>query len=74
MTAALLNRVICGIITGHNYSVEKWHFTHGENGNEPAYIEGFFVCLYCGKRKYFTVERGSKFEQYIMENMKEREG
>ena len=57
----------------HSYTVEKWHFTHGQFGNEPAYIEGFEKCPDCGKRRYFTVERGSKLEKYIIENMKERQ-
>lgn len=56
----------------HSFVVEKWHFTHGQNGNEPAYIEGFKRCPDCGKRHYFTVERGSKYEQYIIENMQDR--
>ena len=57
----------------HSFVVEKWHFTHGQFGNEPRYIEGFKRCPNCGKERYFTVERDSKFEQYIIDNMKEQQ-
>ena len=57
----------------HSYIVQKWHFTHGLVGNEPSYIEGYDICRKCGKFRYFTVERGSERERYIMDYMKERQ-
>lgn len=66
---SILKRLMCR----HAYNIDRWHFTHGQFGNEPAYIEGFKKCAFCGKEKYFTVERGSNVESYIMEHMKERQ-
>lgn len=30
----------------------RWHWTHGINGNEPAFIEGEYRCYKCGKTVY----------------------
>lgn len=57
----------------HDYYILKWHFTHGQYGNDPRYIEGFETCIRCGKKHYFTVKRGSKMEQYIVGNMKDKQ-
>ena len=57
----------------HSFVIKNWHFTHGQFGNEPRYIEGIECCPDCGKERYFTVERGSKLEQYIIDNMKDRQ-
>ena len=57
----------------HDYHITKWHITHGPHDNEPRYIEGFETCVWCGKERYFTVERGSKLEDYMIEYMKERQ-
>lgn len=56
----------------HDYVVEKWHYTHGQMGNEPAYIEGFMVCLHCGKERYFACGRNGKIGKYIEKNMEDR--
>ena len=69
----LFKESICKIKTKHSFCIEKWHFTHGSNGFDPRYIEGFEVCSYCGKRRYFRVKRGSRLEQYIIEYMKDRQ-
>lgn len=68
-----LKRILCKISTGHFYRVVKWHYTHGPTGNDPAFIEGIQECLNCGKRKHFTVGRGSKAEVYIERYLKDRE-
>ena len=62
----------CKIKTRHLYCVEVWHYTHGYNGCMPRYIEGFEVCLNCGKRRYFWVERGSSLEAYMQTYMCDR--
>ena len=56
----------------HYYVVEKWHYTHGQMGNEPAYIEGFAVCQRCGKERYFAASRDSKLGEYIEQKMEDR--
>ena len=56
----------------HDYVVEKWHYTHGPMGNDPAYIEGTMVCLHCRKERYFACERTCKFGAYIEQHMEER--
>ena len=69
MIREFFKRLLCK----HSYVVEKWHFTHGAMGNEPRYIEGFERCPDCGKERYFTVERGSKYEDYIINHMQDRQ-
>ena len=56
----------------HSYKIDRWHITHGPQGNDPAYIEGFAICQYCGKERYFTAERSDKLGQYIEENLEDR--
>lgn len=36
----------------HRYGVNRWHVTHGPNGNDPASIEVEEICLKCGKIRY----------------------
>lgn len=36
----------------------RWHWTHGINDNEPAFIESEWLCSNCGK-KYFKYYRGN---------------
>lgn len=57
----------------HDYAVEKWHYTHGPTGNDPAYIEGFAVCRQCGRELYFAVSRRGKLGEYIEQNMGDRQ-
>ena len=57
----------------HTFIIDRWHLTHGKFDNEPMYIDGFEKCAYCGKERYFTVERGSKLEDYILKYMLERQ-
>lgn len=57
----------------HRYRIMKWHFTHGPNGNEIRYIEGFKQCPLCGKEKYFWVERGSMLEKRIINEYADRQ-
>ena len=52
--SSFIERLICN----HKYEVDKWHYTHGPNGNKPAYIEGIEICPKCGKEKYFWIDRG----------------
>ena len=64
----LLKRLFCK----HYFVVKRWHFTHGQLGNEPHFAEGFKQCKKCGKERYFWVERNSEFEKCLIENMKDR--
>lgn len=43
------------------------------NDNEPAYIEALETCLKCGKKQLFSLERGSKLEDYISKYMLDRQ-
>ena len=68
-----LIKIIRQLFCKHSYIIDRWHFTHGQCGNEPRYIEEFEKCLICDKERYFTVNRGSKLETYIMKYMLDRE-
>lgn len=35
-----------------NAELIRWHWTHGINGNEPAFIEAEYICNKCGKIVY----------------------
>lgn len=52
------------IFCGHEFVPEKWHWTHGPYGNEPARIQAKWVCKHCGKVQYRYPERGS-FEEML---------
>lgn len=64
----ILKRLFCK----HDYVINRWHYTHGQCGNEPAYIEGYKVCKHCGKEKYFWAERGSKLESWIETTLQDK--
>ena len=43
----------------HEYRLLRWHWTHGINGNEPAFIEAELRCEKCGRVEFYYPERGS---------------
>lgn len=43
-----LKRLFCK----HHYELNRWHVSHGPNGNDPAMIEAESICTKCGKVKY----------------------
>lgn len=48
---SVLKRLMCR----HAYNIDRWHFTHGQFGNEPAYIEGFKKCAFMDGCTYHDV-------------------
>jgi len=36
-----MKNIIKQLFCHHSYIIDRWHFTHGANDNEPRYIEGF---------------------------------
>lgn len=32
--------------------LNRWHISHGPNGNDPAMIEAEYICVKCGKLIY----------------------
>lgn len=66
-----LRKKLAQIFCEHQYTIEKWHWCHGQVGADPAFIEGFQVCPKCGKRKYFWADRGSELEKAILDKAAE---
>ena len=57
-----LKRLFCK----HYYVISKWHYTHGANGNNPAFLEVEHICQKCGKKTYSYPEQGSYEELYVI--------
>lgn len=47
----MLKRFFCY----HLYTLNRWHWTHGVNGNDPLMIEREYKCAKCGKLHYDTI-------------------
>lgn len=38
-------------------NLQRWHWTHGPNGNDPATVEAEYECQLCGKIVYLHLNR-----------------
>lgn len=52
------------ILCKHAWGLNRWHYTHGFNGNEPAFIEAECICLKCGKISYTYAKLGGAEEEF----------
>jgi hypothetical protein len=52
----------------HDYTLSRWHWTHGINGNEPREMECEYICTKCGKFKWTHPDRNSAREKYILDS------
>lgn len=40
----------------HTVDVKRWHWTHGPNGNDPAFVEIEYQCEVCNKITYLYLK------------------
>ena len=52
----------------HDYTLSRWHWTHGINGNEPREMECEYICTKCGKFKWTHPGRNSAREKSILDS------
>ena len=62
-----VKRIFCK----HDFKPVRWHWTHGSNGNEPAFVEAEWCCEKCGKLDYRYPERGSFEEKLYVDYRKD---
>jgi len=51
-----------------NNEVISWHWTHGANSNDPAFIEVELECRDCGKHHYMYIHGRNKCNEFIDEH------
>lgn len=62
---SLVKRLFCK----HTWFLNRWHVSHGPNGNDPSEIEAEYICLNCKKRIYrdYNINFRSYFESIVKE-------
>ena len=48
-----------------NQEVICWHFTHGDNGIEPRFIEVQYKCHRCGKYYYRNITDTNEMMNFV---------
>lgn len=49
----IIKNIKCKLFCEHHYELNRWHRCHGPNAMDPPMIEAEYICVKCGKIRYY---------------------